>query len=170
MEIRVTTLSPAKRAHNGMNDRFDSYRGLFAICYRFQALLPIYKVAPLGGSPRNELPSIADTIFYRFRTSCQWKAIPTCFAPGSMAHANFDEWVRIGFFSTLRDIVLELYHGLAGLNWRWQNMDAAMTKAQPWVEKSGKTKQSAERWEPSDRSFPRLRYSDWLCRGRIHRT
>ena len=38
--------------------------------------------------------SVTDAIFYQLRTGCQWKAIPKCLAPGSTAHAYFQEWVR----------------------------------------------------------------------------
>ncbi len=39
-------------------------------------LLPDYPKQSRQGRPRSNLRCIADAIFYRFRTGCQWKAIP----------------------------------------------------------------------------------------------
>ncbi len=73
---------------------FDAYRMSDALWNQFKKLLPKYKVSPLGGRPRRDLRSIADAIFYRLKTGCQWKAIPPSLAPGSTAHEYFQEWVR----------------------------------------------------------------------------
>jgi putative transposase len=68
---------------------FDSYRMPDAMWDRIRVLLPVYNTGPFGGRPRKDLRSVADTIFYRLRTGCQWKAIPLCLASGSTTDASF---------------------------------------------------------------------------------
>jgi putative transposase len=93
---------------------FDAYRMPDAIWEKIQPLLPAYKTSSFEGRPRRDLRSIADAIFYRLRTGCRWNAIPACLAPGSTAHAYFQEWVELGIFATLLEIALELYDDLGG--------------------------------------------------------
>ncbi len=81
-------------------------------------LLPDYTKQSCRGRPRSDLRRIADAIFYRLRTGCQWKAIPCCLAPGSTAHQYFQEWARLGAFYKLWQLALEYYDELMGLNWR----------------------------------------------------
>jgi putative transposase len=95
---------------------FDAYRMLDAMWERIRVLLPVYKTGPFGGRPRKDLRCVADAIFYRLRTGCQWKAIPVCLASGSTAHAYFQEWVKHGVFADLWEIALELYDDLVGLD------------------------------------------------------
>jgi putative transposase len=47
----------------------------------------------------------------------------------STAHAYFQEWVKRGVFADLLEIALERYDEWVGLDWRWQSVDGAMTKA-----------------------------------------
>ena len=117
---------------------FDSYRMPDAMWEKIRTLIPAYKTGPFGGRPRKDLRSILDAIFYRLPTGCQWKAIPSCLAPGSTAHAYFQEWVACGVFAILREITLELYDELVGWDWRWQSVDGAMTKAPLGGETTGK--------------------------------
>ncbi len=88
---------------------FDAYRMSDALWNQFKKLLPKYKVSPLGGRPRRDLRSIADAIFYRLKTGCQWKAIPPSLAPGSTAHEYFQEWVRHGVFDAFWQLALRKY-------------------------------------------------------------
>jgi transposase len=85
-----------------------------AMWEKIRLLLPDYETCLLGGRPRRDLRSVADAIFYRLRTGCQWKAIPKSLAPGSTAHAYFQEWVQLGVFARLWHIALELYEDLVG--------------------------------------------------------
>lgn len=117
---------------------FDLYRMPDSLWEKMQTLLPVYKVSPSGGRPRRDLRSIANAIFFRLRTGCQWKAIPSSLAPGSTAHDYFQEWVRLGIFSQLWQLALAHYDELVGLDWRWQSVDAAMTKSPLGGEMTGK--------------------------------
>jgi len=68
-------------------------------------------------------------IFYVLRTGCQWKALPRSLGAPSTVHDRFQEWREAGVFEKLwRAGVLE-YDEKIGLDWDWQSMDGAMTKA-----------------------------------------
>ena len=117
---------------------FDEYRMPDEMWERIKPLLPVYAKSKRGGRPRQDLRRVADAIFYRFRTGCQWKAIPPCLAPGSTAHQYFQEWVARGVFAQLWQVALEYYDELIGLDWQWQSVDGAMTKAPLGGEQTGK--------------------------------
>ena len=96
---------------------------------RIEPLLPIYKRSCKGGRPRLPLQNIVVGIFYVLRTGCQWKAMPKQFGSGSAIHAYFQEWVQRGIFQKLWRLALEEYDDLRGIDWQWQSLDGAMTKA-----------------------------------------
>jgi transposase len=80
---------------------------------------------------RKPLPwrQVLDGIFYVLRTGCQWKAVPTEFGSGSSVHRYFQELVKRGIFGELWKVALEEYDKLEGIQWEWQSIDGAMTKA-----------------------------------------
>ena len=117
---------------------FDNYRMPDKLWEQMEELLPEYSVSPNGGRPRADLRGVADAIFYRLRTGCQWKAIPPELAPGSTAHDYFQQWVEMGIFDQLWNAALSQYDELVGLDWDWQSVDGAMTKAPLGGEKTGK--------------------------------
>lgn len=117
---------------------FDQYRMPDALWELLEPLLPRYQSNARGGRPRACMRSIADAIFYRMRTGCQWKAVPPCLAPGSTAHAYFQEWTREGVFDDLWQECLREYDDCIGLDWSWQSIDGAMTKAPLGGEATGK--------------------------------
>jgi len=117
---------------------FDRYRMSDELWERMNTVLPKYKKNSKGGRPRANLRGVADAIFYRMRTGCQWKAIPRCLAPGSTAHEYFQEWVNHGVFDDLWQMALSVYDELVGLDWKWQSVDGAMTKAPLGGEATGK--------------------------------
>ncbi len=96
---------------------------------RIKPLLPVYKISCKGGRPRLPLRNIVTGIVYVLRTGCQWKAMPAQFGSGSAIHAYFQEWVRLGVFEKLWQCALEEYDELKGIDWEWQSLDGAMTKA-----------------------------------------
>jgi putative transposase len=109
-----------------------------AMWERIRVLLPAYRTGPFGGRLRKDLRSVADAIFDRLRTGCQWKSIPVCLASGSTAHAYFQEWVILGIFADLWEIALQLNDELVGLDWRWHSVHGAMSKAPLGGESTGK--------------------------------
>jgi transposase len=96
---------------------------------RMRLFLPKYRISPKGGRPRSDLRKIADGIFYVLRTGCQWKAAPKEFGSGSTLHRYFQEWVRCGAFRKLWKYCLRRYDALRGIQWKWQSLDGATTKA-----------------------------------------
>lgn len=105
---------------------------------RMLKLLPEYPTSPDGGRPRADLRAVADAIFYRMRTGCQWQAIPPELAPGSTAHQYYQEWTERGIFEGLWQAALKEYDESVGLDWEWQSVDGAMTKAPLGGDKTGK--------------------------------
>lgn len=100
-----------------------------ALWERMELLLPVHKPSPLGGRPRLDWRSVIDGIFYVLRTGCQWKAVPAEFGSGSSLHRYFQELLHGKVFEHLWAMALYEYDDLKGLEWRWQSMDGAMTKA-----------------------------------------
>ena len=100
--------------------------GLWA---RMEPFLPKYHASSLGGRPRLEPRKVADGIFYILRTGCQWKAAPREFGSGSSLHRYFQEWTRRQVFHKLWKYLLRRYDALRGIQWKWQSLDGATTKA-----------------------------------------
>jgi transposase len=83
-----------------------------------------------GGRPRADDRKCMDAIFFVLRTGCQWNALnETGICPSSTAHDRFQEWVRAGLFEKLWAAGLDEYDEMHGIDWSWQSMDGAMTKA-----------------------------------------
>ncbi len=86
---------------------------------------------PRGGG-RKPVPDrhAMNGIFFVLRTGCQWKALDeTEICSGSVAHRRFQKWVEEGVFLKFWQAGLENYDELKGIDWSWQSMDGAMTKA-----------------------------------------
>jgi transposase len=100
--------------------------------------------------------NVVGGILYVLSTGCQWKAMPKQFGSGSAIHAYFQEWVESGVFAELWELALTEYDDLKGIDWKWQTMDGAMTKAplggEKNREKSDRSRQAgsealdADRW------------------------
>lgn len=83
-----------------------------------------------GGRPRVDDRKCMDAIFFVLRTGCQWNALnATNICPSSTAHDRFQQWVAAGVFARLWSSGLHEYDELQGIDWSWQSMDGAMTKA-----------------------------------------
>jgi putative transposase len=96
---------------------------------RIEGLLPKFRRSKKGGRPRLAWRQVLDGIFYVLRTGCQWKALPPEFGSGSSAHRYFQLLVKRKIFQKLWREALKEYDDLWGLEWKWQSMDGAMTKA-----------------------------------------
>jgi len=91
--------------------------------------LPPEKPKPRGGRPRVAPRRTMDAIFYVLRTGCQWKALPRSLGSASTAHRYFQRWLAAGVFEKLWRLGLDEYDSLKGIQWKWQALDGAMTKA-----------------------------------------
>ena len=96
---------------------------------RVEPLLPKYRVWRVGGRPRVDRRMVLDGILYVLRTGCQWKAAPSEFGSPSTLHRYFQEWTKKGVFFRLWKEALREYDALEGIDWGWQSLDGAMTKA-----------------------------------------
>jgi putative transposase len=94
-----------------------------------ESFLPPEKSKPKGGRPRESDLKMMTAIFYLLRTGCQWKAIPRCLGASSTVHDRLEEWIRQGIFQKAFRAGLIFFDELKGIDWEWQAMDAAMTKA-----------------------------------------
>jgi putative transposase len=81
------------------------------------------------GRPRQDNRQMMTAIFYLLRTGCQWNALPRSLGASSTVHDRFQEWQEAGLFVALWHAGLLEYDQAKGLDWAWQAMDGAMTKA-----------------------------------------
>jgi transposase len=93
--------------------------------------LPTSKPHPLGcHRQRVDHRKAMDAIFFVLRTGCQWNALnATGICSSSTAHLRYQEWTAAGVFQKLWALGLKEYDELKGIDWAWQSMDGAMTKA-----------------------------------------
>ncbi len=96
---------------------------------RIEPVLPKYRRSKRGGRPRVDRRRVLDGILYVLRTGCQWKAAPAEFGSASSLHRYFQEWTEKGVFFRLWKEALWEYDDLHGIDWGWQSLDGAMTKA-----------------------------------------
>ena len=100
-----------------------------ALWERIEPLLPAERPHPKGGRPWTPARQCMDGIFYVLRTGCQWKALPRSFGAASTVHLRFQQWRAVGVFERLWQEALAHYDSHVGLEWEWQAMDGALTKA-----------------------------------------
>jgi putative transposase len=70
-----------------------------------------------------------EAIIYVLRTGIQWNALPRELGASSTVHDRFQEWEQASLFKALWQAGLQTYNELAGIQWEWQAVDGAMTKA-----------------------------------------
>ena len=134
---------------------------------RIAVLLPEYRSSPKGGRPRLPMRNVVTGILYVLRTGGQWKAMPREFGSGSAIHDYFQEWVEQGVFHNLWQVALEEYDELKGIDWEWQSLDGAMTKAPLGGEKNReKPDRSGQAWCQTLGVDRRSRHPDWRGRRR----
>jgi transposase len=108
------------------------YRVSDELWKQIEPLLPRHKNRHRfgGGRPRVPDRQAMDGIFFVLRTGCQWNALnETGLCSSSTAHLRFQEWTAAGVFRKLWALSLKHYDELEGIDWSWQSMDGAMTKA-----------------------------------------
>ncbi len=114
-----------------MGKSFNRYRMPDELWSRMESLLPCRpRTTRKGGRPRlQRLKPIADAIFYKMRTGCQWNAIPRILGASSTIHDYFQEWVEQGIFERMWELALHEYREMRGISWKHQSLDTAMVKA-----------------------------------------
>jgi putative transposase len=121
-----------------------------------------------GGRPPVDDRKCFNAIVFVLRTGGQWNALKaTDICPSSTAHDRFQRWVKADVFERLWKAGRLEYDKLKGLDWTWQAMDGAMTKAplggeKMWAEPHGSGKKGRQA-KSADRS---RRRADRAGRGR----
>ncbi len=136
----------------------ESYQIADELWAKMQPLLPKHVNTHRfgGGRPRADDRKCMNAIWFVLRTGCQWDALDaTGICPSSTAHDRFQEWVKAGVFQRLWQAGLLDYDKVKGLDWAWQSMDGAMTKAplggeKMWTESHG-SGQKRRQTQPADR-------------------
>jgi putative transposase len=106
---------------------------------KVRPLLGREKKAGTVGRPPVPYRTCLDGILYVLRTGCQWKHAPREFGSGSTLHRRFQQWARRGSFKRAWRLLLREYEELRGIQWRWQAIDSATTKAPLGGEATGKS-------------------------------
>lgn len=98
---------------------------------KIQPLLPVPQHDPRhGGRPRVDDRKAFNGILFVLRTGCQWNALnATGICSSSTAHLRFQTWVKAGVFLEIWKRSLLEYNELKGIQWKWQALDGAITKA-----------------------------------------
>ena len=104
---------------------------------KIKPLIPVRPTKIKPGRPRMDDRKAMNAIYYLLRTGCQWNAIPRSLGASSTVHDRFQEWTEAGLFVEMWRSGLLEYDDLKGLDWEWQAMDGAMTKAPLGGEKTG---------------------------------
>ena len=89
------------------------------------------------GRPRMSNRQALTAILYVLRTGSQWKALPRSLGAKSTVHDRLGEWQRAGVFEQIWKLALDYYDREKGIEWEWQALDGAMTKAPLGGEKHG---------------------------------
>lgn len=92
----------------------------------------------IGGRPAADRRKVMTGILYALRTSCQWNAMPKEYGSGKTVHRYFQNWGRRGVFKRMWQAGLMEYEEVKGIEWKWQALDGAISKAPLGGEKTGK--------------------------------
>jgi len=96
---------------------------------RLAPLLPPPRQKKVPGRPRMSDRQAMTAVFYVLRTGCQWKALPRSLGAPSTVHDRFRMWREAGVFAQMWQVALSFYDDELGIEWEWQAVDGAMTKA-----------------------------------------
>lgn len=139
MSRKRKAVGPKARSKTPTPPPDDKWRIPDTLWERIKPMLPRPKPHPLGcHRPAVEPRKVMDAIFFVLRTGCQWNALnATGICSSSSAHRWFQVWTKAGVFRKLWKRSLTEYDELKGIDWAWQSMDGAMTKAPLGGEKHG---------------------------------
>lgn len=95
----------------------------------WRAAEPLLPDVPSGGRPRKPARQMFAAIFYVLTTGIQWNALPRCLGAPSTVHDRFQQWQQAGVFERLWTSGLIEFDASVGIDFEWQSIDGAMTKA-----------------------------------------
>jgi putative transposase len=96
---------------------------------KVEPLIPPAPSHAKGGRRRMDDRDAFAAMIYVLRTGIQWNALPRQMGASSTVHDRYQEWERAGFFEELWRVGLAEYDELEGIEWEWQALDGAMSKA-----------------------------------------
>jgi putative transposase len=96
---------------------------------KVEPLIPAAPSHAKGGRTRMDDRDAFAAMIYVLRTGIQWNAMPRQMGASSTVHERYQEWERAGLFEELWRVGLLEYDELEGIEWEWQAIDGAMTKA-----------------------------------------
>ena len=109
--------------------RTEAWRVTDEFWEKVRPLIPPAPSHAKGGRRRMDDREAFAAMIYVLRTGIQWNALPRQMGASSTVHDRYQEWERLGFFEELWRAGLLEYDELEGIEWEWQAMDGAMTKA-----------------------------------------
>lgn len=100
-----------------------------ALWERVEPLMPARTGKKKTGRPYRSDRAMLGAILYLLRTGIQWNALPREIGASTTVYDRFRLWMEAGFFHGLWAAGLQEYDELVGIDWEWQSLDGAMTKA-----------------------------------------
>jgi putative transposase len=100
-----------------------------ALWERAAPLIPQPQGKQKAGRPRENDRQMLAAILYVLRTGIQWNALPRELGASTTVYDRFRFWMAAGFFQQLWAAGLQEFEELVGIEWEWQSLDGAMTKA-----------------------------------------
>ena len=96
---------------------------------RAEPLIPVRAGKRKAGRPRQSDRAMLGAILYVLRTGIQWNALPREVGASTTVYDRFRFWLTAGFFQQFWAAGLAECDELVGIEWEWQSLDGAMTKA-----------------------------------------
>ena len=100
-------------------------------------MIPPWPERPKGCRPPMNDEQAFSAIYYVMRTGIQWKALPRTLGAPSTIHDRFQKWVRKGVFKKLWQAGFMAHNQAKEIDWEWQSIDGAITKAPLGGESTG---------------------------------
>ena len=100
-----------------------------ALWERIAPLIPPRPVRRKGGRPPRSDRAMLSAILYVLRTGLQWNALPREYGASTTVYDRYRLWITQGVFQRMWEAGLAEFDELEGIDWEWQSLDGAMTKA-----------------------------------------
>ena len=100
-----------------------------ALWQRVEPLIPPRPARLKGGRPPLSNRQMLGAILYVLRTGLQWNALPREYGASTTVYDRYRLWIEQGVFHRMWEAGLAEYDEGVGIDWQWQSLDGAMTKA-----------------------------------------
>ncbi len=96
---------------------------------RVEPLIPPRTGKRKTGRPHKSDRAMLGAMLFVLRTGIQWNALPREVGASTTVYDRFRLWMETGFFQRMWEAGLYEFDELVGIEWEWQSLDGAMTKA-----------------------------------------